>query len=231
MDQSLLSQPPRILVVDDEPDQLALVGRLLEHAGFTVQTAGDALTGFDLAKRINPDLVISDVSMPNVDGIEFCNMIRAHQVLSMTPVLLVSAIQKDTETIVEGLHRGADDYLEIPYQPEILVAKVIRLVEVNRLAEKLHEEKERLRFAIAAARMGLWEWNILTGKVYWSRDLERIHGLEPGDFGGTLESFLSQVHTEDRALVKGSLNGTLDHGAEHDIEYRIVRSNNEVRWV
>src|SRR5258705_1324973 len=101
MDHSSSSQAPNILVVDDDSDQLALVGRLLENAGFRVQTAGDALTGFDLAKRISPDLVISDVSMPNVGGLELCNMIRAHKVLSMTPVLLVSAIKKDTETIVE----------------------------------------------------------------------------------------------------------------------------------
>jgi len=231
MDQNTLSQPPRILVVDDDPDQLALVGRLMEHAGFAVQTAGDALTGFDLAQKINPELIISDVSMPEVNGIEFCNMIRAHQTLSMTPVLLVSGIDKDTEHIVKGLYTGADDYLEIPYEPAILVAKATRLVEVNRFAEKLHEEKERLRFAIAAARMGLWEWNIVSGEVYWSEDLERIYGLQPGDFGGQLEAFLRQVYVDDRALVERSLAGTLDHGDEHDIEYRIVWPSGEVHWV
>ena len=91
-------------------------------------------------------------------------MIRADEILSMTPVLLLSAIPKDTEAIVEGLHTGADDYLEIPFEPAILVAKAIRLVEVNRIAEDLHKEKERLRFAIAAAQMGLWEWNIRNRK-------------------------------------------------------------------
>ena len=231
MDKTSLDKPPSILVVDDDIDQLALVSKLLQHAGFAVQTANDALTGFDLAKQIQPDLVISDVMMPQVDGIELCNMIRAHEPLSTTPVLLVSALQKDTNTIVEGLHTGADDYLEIPYEPAILVAKAIRLVEVSRIAEQLHREKECLRIAIAAARMGLWEWNIRTGKIYWSEDLERIHGLAPGEFGGTLDSFLNQIYSDDRELVQRSLARTLDEGSEHDIEYRIVWPNNEVHWV
>ena len=221
----------RILVVDDDSDQLTLVSRLLEHAGFNVQTASDALTGFELAQRIHPDLVISDVTMPDVDGIQFCNMIRAHATLSSTPILLVSAIQKDTETIVEGLHTGADDYLEIPYEPSILVAKAIRLVEVNRVVEDLHKEKECLRYAISAARMGLWEWNIVTGKIQWSEDLERIHGMTPGEFGGTLDAFLAQIHPEDRDLVQRSIARTVDAGLEHDVEYRIVWPNDEIHWV
>jgi PAS domain S-box-containing protein len=158
-------------------------------------------------------------------------MIRAHEALSTTPILLLSAVRKDTETIVAGLHTGADDYLEIPYEPAILVAKAIRLVEVNRIAEDLHKEKERLRFAISAARMGLWEWDIPTGKVYWSEDLERIHGLASGDFGGTLSSFLDQIYPDDRELVQRSVTRTLDEGAEHDMEYRIVWPNKEVHWV
>jgi len=226
-----VEKPPSILLVDDDIDQLALVRKLLLHAGFTVQTANDAVSGFDLAKQIQPDLVISDVVMPEVDGIELCNMIRANEMLSTTPVLLVSAVQKDPETIVEGLYEGADDYLEIPYEPAILVAKAVRLIEVNRVAEELDKEKERLRFAITAARMGVWEWNIVTGKIFWSADLERIHGLAPGDFGGTQESFLDQVYPADRELVKTSLARTLDDGSEHEIEYRIVWPNHEIHWV
>ena len=231
MNETSLDRPPSILLVDDDSDQLILVSKLLQHAGFTVQTANDALTGFDLAKQNQPDLVISDVLMPQVDGFDLCNMIRAHEALSTTPVLLLSAFRKDTEAIVEGLHTGADDYLEIPYEPAILVAKAIRLIEVNRVAEDLHKEKECLRFAISAARMGLWEWNIRTGKIYWSEDLERIHGLSPGDFGGTFESFLDQVHEDDRELVQRSVAHTLADGPEHDMEYRIVWPDKEVHWV
>jgi PAS domain S-box-containing protein len=231
MTETSFNRPPSVLVVDDDPDQLTLVSRLLLQAGFTVESASDALTAFDLAKKTQPDLIISDVMMPEINGIELCNMIRSHEDLSITPVLLLSAIRKDTETIVEGLREGADDYLEIPYEAEILIAKATRLVEVNRAAEDLHKEKERLRFAIAAARMGLCEWNIRTGKLYWSEDLERIHGLAPGDFAGTLDSYLEHVYSDDRESVRLSLAGTLEDGSEHDLEYRVVWPNGELHWV
>jgi PAS domain S-box-containing protein len=140
-------------------------------------------------------------------------------------------VEKDSDTIVQSLYTGADDYVEIPFEPAVLVAKATRLVEVNRLAEKLHEEKERLRIAVAAARMGMWEWNIGSGSVFWSKDLERIHGLSPGRFGGTFESFLEQIHPDDRELVKTCLSRTVNDGSDHDIEYRIIWPDNSVHWV
>jgi PAS domain S-box-containing protein len=231
MSTATLDSPPRVLVVDDDPDQLILVSSLLERAGFHVQTAIDATIGFDLAQTMEPDLVVSDVTMPEIDGFEFCNMIRAHRSLSTTPILLVSAVQKDTHAIVEGLYTGADDYLEIPYDPQVLIAKAHRLIEVSRGVEDLHKEKERLRFAIEAAGMGLWEWNVVTNRVFWSEDLERIHGLAPGEFGGTLDCFLDQVHDLDREVVRRSIARTLEEGSEHVIEYRIVWPNNLIRWV
>ena len=123
MNESPVYEQSLILAVDDNPDQLELVSYLLRHAGFTVRTASDALTALDLAKTISPDLVISDVAMPNTDGIEFCNMIRADLQLAGVPVLLVSAIRKDTETIIQALQTGADDYLEIPFRHEELLVK------------------------------------------------------------------------------------------------------------
>lgn len=223
--------PPRVLIVDDDPDQLSLVRRLLERSGFEVESANDAQTGFDLALRTEPELVISDVTMPLINGFEFCNMIRENAFLASTPVLLLSALQNDSESIIEGLHTGADDYLEIPYDPAVLVAKAHRLVEVNRMVDQLHREKERMRFAIAAARAGLWEWNILTGDIFFSDDLQRIHGFEPGQFGGNIESFIEHVHPDDRAFVSDSLENTRQTGCEHLIQYRIVWPNGDVHWV
>lgn len=103
-----LNSSPSILLVDDDSDQLTLLSRLLQKAGFSVQTAGDALTGFELAKETHPDLVIRDVMMPNIDGLRLCHMIRDHESLSTPPpILLLSAAQKDTEAIVEGWHQEA----------------------------------------------------------------------------------------------------------------------------
>ena len=122
-----------VLIVNDEPDQLTLMGSLLHKAGYSVLTADDGLEGLTLARRERPDLVISDVSMPRMNGLEFCRELRADSELKTVPILLVSALQKSTESVVAGLRAGADDYLEIPFDSARLVAKVSRLLERSRV--------------------------------------------------------------------------------------------------
>jgi PAS domain S-box-containing protein len=122
-----------VLIVNDEPDQLTLMGSLLRKAGYSVLTAEDGQEGLTLARQERPDLVISDVSMPRMDGLEFCREIRADSELKTVPILLVSARQRDTESAVAGLRAGADDYLEIPFDSARLVAKVSRLLERSQL--------------------------------------------------------------------------------------------------
>ena len=122
-----------VLIVNDEPDQLTLMGSLLKKAGYSVLTAVDGIDGLTVAQREHPDLVISDVSMPRMNGLEFCEKMRADTELKTVPILLVTAHQKDTESAVAGLRAGADDYLEIPFDSARLVAKVSRLLERSRL--------------------------------------------------------------------------------------------------
>ena len=132
-----------VLIVNDEPDQLRLMRGLLNKAGFSVLTADDGRAGFSLAKRERPDLVISDVTMPHMDGLEFCRHMRADTELKTVPILLVSALQKDTETVVAGLRAGADDYLEIPFDSTRLIAKVSRLLERSRLEASYRDVVEQ----------------------------------------------------------------------------------------
>jgi PAS domain S-box-containing protein len=122
-----------VLIVNDDPDQLKLMGSLLAKAGYAVVTAFDGLDGLALAKQERPDLVISDVSMPRMDGLEFCRELRADTELRTVPILLVTALQKDTDSAVAGLKAGADDYIEFPFDSARLVAKVSRLLERSRL--------------------------------------------------------------------------------------------------
>jgi len=122
-----------VLIVNDEPDQLILMGSLLRKAGYAVLTAEDGLEGLTMARRERPDLVISDVSMPRMNGLAFCREIRSDSELKTVPILLISAHQKDTESAVAGLRAGADDYLEVPFDSARLVAKVSRLLERSRL--------------------------------------------------------------------------------------------------
>ncbi|HEY6806226.1 MAG TPA: PAS domain S-box protein [Pyrinomonadaceae bacterium] len=122
-----------VLIVNDLPEQLVLMQNLLQKAGYSVLTANDGLQGLNLARDKKPDLVISDVTMPRMNGLEFTKQLRSDGELRLVPILLVSAHQKDTDSVVAGLKAGADDYLEVPFDATRLVAKVSRLLERSRL--------------------------------------------------------------------------------------------------
>jgi PAS domain S-box-containing protein len=122
-----------VLIVNDSPDALALTSVVLQQAGYRVLTADDGLEGLELARRELPALIISDVTMPHLDGIELCRRLREDSRLSLTPILLISAHRKDTESALEGLKAGADEYLEAPFDPPRLVAQVARLLERARV--------------------------------------------------------------------------------------------------
>jgi PAS domain S-box-containing protein len=166
-----------VLIVNDEPDQLTLMGTLLHKAGYSILTAEDGVEGLTLARRERPDLVISDVSMPRMNGLEFCREIRADSELKTVPILLVSARQKDTESAVAGLRAGADDYLEIPFDSARLVAKVSRLLERSRLEASYRDLVEQASDMIFTQDLSgkLTSMN-LAGQRFLGRRAEEIIG-------------------------------------------------------
>lgn len=134
-----------ILIVNDFIEQLQLMNLLFSRAGYRVLIAGDGVEGFEIAQREHPDVVVSDVWMPRADGIQLCRWIRADAALRKTPVLLASATLKGTANVVAGLQAGADDYLEVPFDAQVLLAKVARLVERKRIEEERVNEAAESR--------------------------------------------------------------------------------------
>jgi PAS domain S-box-containing protein len=166
-----------VLIVNDEPDQLTLMGNLLHNAGYAVLTAEDGVDGLALARRERPDLVISDVTMPRMNGLEFCRAIRADSELKTVPILLVSALQKDTQSVVTGLQAGADDYLEVPFDSARLIAKVSRLLERSRLEASYRDLVEQASDMIFTQDLAGKLTSInLAGQKFLGRKPEEIIG-------------------------------------------------------
>ena len=111
---------PRILVVDDEPPIVDLVTGYLEREGWSVHAAVDGVTALDAIRRIAPDVVVLDVMLPGIDGIEVCRQLRT---FSDAYVLMLTARSEEIDRIM-GLTVGADDYLVKPFSPRELVARI-----------------------------------------------------------------------------------------------------------
>jgi len=111
----------------------------------------------------------------------------------------------------------------------IFVYLVITLSRIT--INKITLSKERYSLAQKAARIGSWDWDILTGKLEWSEQIEPLFGFRKGEFGGDYDSFISAVHEEDRQHVINAVNAALDGIKEYAIEHRIVWPNGEIKWV
>jgi PAS domain S-box-containing protein len=113
----------------------------------------------------------------------------------------------------------------------VVAAQVAFAVARKRAEERALRSEARLRFALEAARMGTWDWDLLTNRVQWSENLERIHGLPPGTFDGSFASYEREIHPEDHERVMTSARRALEEGTPHEVEYRIVAPDGTVRWV
>ena len=115
-----MNERPRILVVDDEPQLIRVLRTGLKSRGYDIRAAADGLAGLELFTDWRPDLVITDLAMPNVDGLEFCRRLRE---FSQVPIIVLSA-KGEEKTKVEALDIGADDFVTKPFGIDELLARV-----------------------------------------------------------------------------------------------------------
>ena len=128
----------RILIVEDDKDIVELVRYNLEKEGFQVAATGDGLTGLAQVKKTPPDLLILDLMLPKLPGLEICKEIRRDDALNRLPILMLTARSDEADRVV-GLEVGADDYVTKPFSPRELVARVkalLRRVEPGPEKEK-----------------------------------------------------------------------------------------------
>src|SRR5438128_3118098 len=130
----------RILVVEDEPTVAEVVDRYLRRDGYNVCVAHDGLDGMEAYDRFQPDLVVLDLMLPGLDGMEVCRRIRS---LATTPIIMLTARAEEVDKLV-GLEIGADDYVTKPFSPRELVARVKAVL--RRVSSLRGHEGDALRF-------------------------------------------------------------------------------------
>ncbi len=139
----------RVLIVDDEPFLLHSTSRLLTDAGYQVVEAATGSEGLRLAREVRPDLILLDVILPDMDGMEVCRRIKADPALANTFVAMLSGRRIDSASQAEGLEEGANEYIVRPASERELVARVKAMLRIQHAEEMLrvqmHEVKERVK--------------------------------------------------------------------------------------
>jgi class 3 adenylate cyclase len=138
-----MRDPPLILVVDDVPDNVDILQMRLEAQGYEVVTAGDGLEALEKIRELAPDLVLLDVMMPKLDGIETVKRLKADASLPFIPVILVTA-KADASDVVGGLEAGGDDYLTKPVDHAALSARVRAMLRIKALHDTVQQQAAEL---------------------------------------------------------------------------------------
>jgi PAS domain S-box-containing protein len=213
----------RIVLADDNADMRAYVRALLTPL-YVVEAVGDGEAALAAARRETPDLVLSDVMMPRLDGFGLLRGIRADETLRRIPVVLLSA-RAGEEARIGGFDAGADDYLIKPFSGRELLARVGALLELQQI-RRISEE--RLRLGLNAARMVAWELDLATKQTRCSDNAREVLGGEWSD----LFSTLAVVHADDRDRIRAVLDLAERTGGALAGEFRICRPDNgEIRWM
>jgi DNA-binding NarL/FixJ family response regulator len=130
----------KILLVDDDKTLQTVLTRYLEKRGYSVRVVTSGIQGLKLFSQDPPDIVVSDIMMPGMDGLEFCRRLRATKTGQLVPFLFLTA-KKDLEDRIQGHYIGADDYVTKPFEPLELLAKIEAQLERSR---RIHSEMVRL---------------------------------------------------------------------------------------
>jgi adenylate cyclase len=139
----MMREPPLILVVDDVPDNVDILQMRLESQGYEVATAGDGAEALEKTRALHPDLVLLDIMMPKIDGIEVVKRLKADPSLPFIPVILVTA-KADASDVIAGLESGGDDYLTKPVDHAALLARVRAMLRIKSLHDTVQAQAQRL---------------------------------------------------------------------------------------
>jgi two-component system, OmpR family, alkaline phosphatase synthesis response regulator PhoP len=187
----------KILVVDDEADIRELIRFNLRKEGFDVFSCADGENALEAAIEHQPSLILLDVMLPGIDGIEVCSLLKGNASLKSIPIVMLSAKTEESDQLV-GLKAGADDYLLKPFSPKVLVAKITAILRrADFVSSNSNEEEEIVRyrdlvmnpndfsvmFQDAPLKLTVVEYKILyflarrPGRVYSrARILEKVRG-------------------------------------------------------
>jgi diguanylate cyclase (GGDEF)-like protein len=216
---------PLILIVDDEESVRLPIRFTLENFGFDVIEAASGAEVLDVLADQRPDLILLDIVMDGLDGLETCMEIRQRPGGGYLPVIMMTGLE-DEKTIIESFDAGATDFVAKPLNLLVLGYRVRYWLRSSNALTDLHRSEQRLSKAQQIAKLGQWEWNLDTGDILVSSNSPETFGLTRST---TFTELIKSIHEDDRVAVKDELTRAKDTKEPFNIQYRIAVTGNEDR--
>jgi two-component sensor histidine kinase/CheY-like chemotaxis protein len=244
-----------ILLVDDQPAKLLAYEVILKELGENLVVAASGREALEYLLKNEVAVILVDVCMPELDGFELAAMIREHPRFQKTAMIFISAIQVSDIDRLRGYEMGAVDYVPVPVIPEVLRAKIRVFVELYRKTRQLErfnaelenrvrartaeleesnarlvESEQRRSLAIAAGRMGSWDWDWVNGDWMWDEGQYHIFDVNPQTFAVTPATVQALLHPDDTHELRKAMAQFAKGARSYEAEFRIIRPGGEIRW-
>ena len=216
-----------VLNVDDNPANRYVRSRALRSAGFEVIEAGTGQSALAIAREQRPSLLLLDVKLPDMSGLEVCRELRRDDWARRIGIIHISATYLDIET--ESLNAGADIYLAEPVEQTELLSAVRTLVRLRRTEERLIASEERMRLAMDAAGIATWDIDMHTGEAVWCERFHALMGLPPGGMQPSLAAWLERIAPAERESFRAAMEAAVGADAPLEHQHWIIRADNGER--
>jgi len=225
------SRPGRLLIVDDNEMNRDMLARRLARKGYVIGLAESAKELLPRVKEDGIDLVLLDIEMPEVTGLDALQVLRESYSPIELPIIMVTA-KNQSDDIVKALEMGANDYLTKPVDFPVALARIGTQLSHKQAQEALRESEERYALAARGANDGLWDWNLVTGAVYFSPRWKAMLGFREDETDDRLEEWLGRIHDADRERVKEEIAAHQRGLTPHfESEHRLLHKDGGFRWM
>jgi diguanylate cyclase (GGDEF)-like protein/PAS domain S-box-containing protein len=225
------SQAGRLLIVDDNELNRDMLARRLARKGYEIVLAASARQLPERVKEESIDLVLLDIEMPEISGLEALKTLRETYSPIQLPIIMVTA-KDQSEDVVKALDLGANDYVTKPIDFAVALARIGTQLSHKRAQEGLRESEERYALAARGANDGLWDWNVQANIVYFSPRWKSMLGYQESEIEEKPEEWFDRIHDADRERVNEEIaahqKGLVP---QFESEHRVLHKDGSFRWM
>jgi len=226
-----MTSQSRLLIVDDNELNRDMLARRLARKGYEIVLAASAQQLPQRVKEEAIDLVLLDIEMPEISGLEALKTLRETYSPIELPIIMVTA-KDQSDDVVRALDLGANDYVTKPIDFAVALARIGTQLSHKRAQEGLRESEERYALAARGANDGLWDWNVQANTVYFSPRWKSMLGYEESEIGDNPNEWFDRIHDADRERVNEEVaahqKGVVP---QFESEHRVLHKDGTFRWM